>query len=95
MQHEIKIESRYFEAVLSGNKTFEVRLDDRDYNVDDIVILHEFNGIEITGRAVMVKITYILDDEFCGIKENYVVFSFKRVGMLNKSEDIFKWLQGK
>lgn len=72
--HELKIWPIYFEKVLSGEKTFELRKNDRDFQVGDVLILKEFNSglsdatgpervvIEergYTGREVKKKITYI------------------------------------
>ena len=43
MEHELKIYPKYFEDVISGKKTFEVRKNDRKFNIGDILILR--NGI--------------------------------------------------
>lgn len=40
--HELKILPEYFEKVLDGSKTFELRKDDRGFNVGDILILREY-----------------------------------------------------
>ena len=41
-KHKIKLHEKYFQAVLSGKKTFEVRSNhDRDYQPGDIVIMQE------------------------------------------------------
>lgn len=62
--HELKIWPEYFEAVVSGIKTFEVRKNDHDFKVDDTLHLREWNPETrcYTGRAVSVKVTYILKD---------------------------------
>ena len=76
--HELKIMPKYFDAVTSGEKTFEVRKKDRDFKVGDCVILSEFDGKEFTGRGCVREITYILDDpEYC--KDGYVVFGMRDV----------------
>lgn len=79
MTHDIKINSRYFKDILLGKKTFEIRLNDRNYQVNDILKLHEVFGEEYTGNQVMEKITYILSHKDFpeGIPEGYVVFSIK------------------
>jgi len=38
-KHFLKTWAEYFEAVKSGNKTFEVRVNDRDFKVGDILVL--------------------------------------------------------
>jgi len=40
-RHEHKILPEFFEAVILGFKTFEIRKNDRDYKVGDIVFLNE------------------------------------------------------
>jgi hypothetical protein len=39
--HHIKIDTQYADAVLSGLKPFEVRRNDRGYQVGDHLIMHE------------------------------------------------------
>ena len=76
MIHALKQLTPYFEAVLSGEKTFEIRLKDRDYRVGDLLALNEYDGERYTGRCCLVKIDYILDDSnYC--LENYVTMSIK------------------
>lgn len=41
--HELKCYSEYFSRIQSGQKTFEIRKNDRDYQVGDILILTETN----------------------------------------------------
>ena len=62
MKHELKTYPKYFEETLKGNKSFECRLDDRGFQVGDIVVLREWDNIKYSGREVSGKIKYILDD---------------------------------
>lgn len=41
MIHELKIESKYFTDILKGIKKFEIRKNDRNYQVGDYLILKE------------------------------------------------------
>ena len=59
MVHELKIKPLYFSKVLSGEKTFEIRIDDRNYSVGDILILNEFSNSRYTGNKVIVKVIYL------------------------------------
>lgn len=43
MHHELKIEPPYFQAVIDGRKTFEIRKNDRGYNAGDTVLLREYD----------------------------------------------------
>lgn len=72
-----KILPEYYDPVIKGIKTCELRKDDSDYCVGDVLILREWNGTEYTGRSVDVKITYILRDlpEF-GLKDGYAILCF-------------------
>lgn len=60
--HELKCWPCYFEDVLSGLKTFEVRKDDRGFYVDDILRLREFDiGTgTYTGRECLNKVIYLM-----------------------------------
>ncbi|EKD8217487.1 DUF3850 domain-containing protein [Listeria innocua] len=75
MTHKLKIDIKYFKAILSGKKNFEIRNNDRNFKVGDTVILQEITNDRIyTGREVTGIITYITDFEQ---KDGFVVFSFE------------------
>ena len=77
MIHALKIRCDYFDSVLSGEKTFEIRENDRDYRVGNMLALNEINGHgEYTGRSALVYIRYIFQDSEY-LKENYVAISIK------------------
>lgn len=59
MVHELKIWPEYFEAVCNGTKTFELRRNDRGFQVGDTLILKEWKD-EYTGRQVTCEVSYIL-----------------------------------
>jgi len=56
-----KIWPEYFEAVSSGKKKFELRLNDFEINEGDLLILEEWNSKtrEYTGRKIEKKVTYV------------------------------------
>ena len=73
--HELKIAPQYFREIANGNKPFEVRRNDRDYQVGDILKLREYDG-DYSGQEISAKVTYILDDPaYC--KDGYVVMGIK------------------
>ena len=42
--HELKLDIRYFDDVKSGKKNFDIRNNDRDFKVGDILELKRFDG---------------------------------------------------
>lgn len=77
MTHILKILPEYYEAVILGAKTFEVRKDDRGYQIGDVLVLREWRNGKHTGRDVRVIVTYILrDSEYC--KDGYCVIGIKK-----------------
>lgn len=59
--HELKISPKYFEDVCFGIKSFEIRKDDRDYKVGDLITLREYENGQYTGREIQkIPIRYIL-----------------------------------
>lgn len=79
MIHELKILPEYFDAVNCGKKNFEIRLNDRNYQKDDELILREWNGEGYTGRECRRWVGYIYygSGEY-GVAENTVVMALKR-----------------
>lgn len=62
--HDLKTHPEFFAAVDAGWKTFEIRLNDRDYQVGDMLKLREWNPTsqEYTGRYAFRRVTYITTD---------------------------------
>ena len=66
--HHLKTWPQFFEKVASGEKTFEIRKNDRDFKVGDVLVLREFDiygGVDgtYTGREYRCTVTYITDFE--------------------------------
>lgn len=79
MVHELKTLPKYFKAVKLGHKTFEVRKDDRDFQVGDDLCLREWDG-GYTGNETGKIITYILgreEDEKQFVPDGYVILGIK------------------
>lgn len=74
--HELKLLPEYFEGVNEGVKTFEIRKNDRDYQVKDFLRLREFDGEKYTGRELLREVTYKTNYEQ---KEGYVVLAITEV----------------
>lgn len=82
MMHIKKIESKYFNMQLDKSKQFEIRKNDCDYQVGDLMMLYEIEYDEImmdnyeTRRFIIVEITCIIDYEQ---KDGYVVLGTKEL----------------
>ncbi|MDO4331798.1 MAG: DUF3850 domain-containing protein [Eubacteriales bacterium] len=72
--HHIKLGASFFAEVESGEKTFELRKNDRDYKKGDILEMMEFKDGKNTGRIVRVLVTYILT-EFTGLEDGYCIMA--------------------
>lgn len=86
MIHELKTVQPYFDDVASGNKTFEVRKNDREFMVGDFLALNEYDpqqlpGMEYTGRCMLAQVTYILrTPEYC--KEGFITMGIDCAGII-------------
>ncbi|MBM3120389.1 MAG: DUF3850 domain-containing protein [Chloroflexi bacterium] len=77
--HELKTETEYYQAVERGDKSFEVRKNDRDFKIFDMVILHEVvHGIPTGRKLDPMEIVYILPGGIYGIAPDYCVMQLKR-----------------
>lgn len=77
--HDLKILPEYYTAVDKGVKTYELRFDDRNYAVGDMLILREWENGKYTGRRLTATITHILKD-FVGLTDGWAVLSIKKTG---------------
>lgn len=75
-EHELKTWPRYFRRIVSGEKTFEVRKNDRDFQVGDTLKLDEYDP-ELTppvmAQSIRVRVTYIMHGGQFGLEPGYVV----------------------
>ena len=74
--HYLKIEDKFLEDVLSGNKTFEVRVNDRAFQKGDLIVFRKPTDPNSFVRGT-ATISYVLSGY--GIKEDWVVFGLKDV----------------
>lgn len=76
MTHELKCWPEFFVAILVGRKTFEIRRNDRDFHVGDVLWLREWDPVSVnyTGESVRRKIKYITDFP-SGLRDGYVCMS--------------------
>jgi uncharacterized protein YneR len=104
--HELKILQQYFRAVVDGSKKFELRKNDRDYQVGDCIFLNEYDGNNYTGNSLPVMITYILKGGQYGLEEGYCILGLKDIEAKTKQQfqlgdtaymidDDYKYFEGK
>jgi len=61
MKIEKKIWPEYFNLIVEGRKKYEIRLNDFETNVGDIIILHEWDPEtkNYTGRRLEKEVTFV------------------------------------
>lgn len=90
MTHDLKTWKEYFEPIVSGHKTFEVRKNDRGFAEGDILTLIEtdFGGAGMTdhdltrvatGRRLDVMVRYILSGGSFGIEKDHCVMAIDKI----------------
>ena len=87
--HELKIWPEFFNAVLHGEKTFDVRYNDRAYESGDILELREWDpapDVQYTGRVLSRVITYVHHglgpgqiEPLRGIVKGYCILGLKMI----------------
>lgn len=77
--HVLKTRAPFFEQVKRGDKTFEVRKDDRGFQVGDLLLLREWDHHDerFTGRGVGVEVAYKLDGGEFGVEAGYCVLGIE------------------
>lgn len=80
--HDLKTWPAEFSEVTTGRKTFEWRLNDRDFLPGDLLLLREWEPTaeSYTGRVVLRKITQMSDghrEPFEGIPDGYAILSIQ------------------
>lgn len=86
--HYLKIKPEYYKDVECGLKTFELRKNDRNFQVGDVLMLIKLDGEgNETDQVCKVKVNYILKD--CpqyGLKDGYAI-----LGINANSREMFSF----
>lgn len=85
MIHELKLYTEYFKDVVSGEKTFEIRKNDRPFKKGDLLALNEYDGQYYTGKSCLVYIDYIMNNPDY-VKKDFVVMSIKPCCVYRQTE---------
>lgn len=79
--HILKIRKDFADAVFGGEKTFEIRLNDRGFQKGDTIIFNVIDDLMLPYdhplNSTAYEITYVLNG--WGLKEGYVVLAIKPV----------------
>lgn len=83
--HEFKVWPEFFAKLVSGDKTFEARRDDRGFAVGDTLVLREWDPRACedgppgyTGNEIRMRVTYILRGPSFGVEAGFVVMAVRR-----------------
>ncbi len=76
--HHLKVWPSYFEKIVRGEKPFELRKNDRDFQEGELLCLWEFGDGEYSDRAVLANVTYVLKDcpQF-GLMDGYCIMGVR------------------
>ena len=80
MNHELKTDPKYYQGVIDGKKRFELRKNDRDFSIGDVLRLREYDPQreldpimeKYTGRYCYVRVEYLLKGVM-GLKYGYCI----------------------
>jgi hypothetical protein len=76
MTHALKCWPEYFAAIAIGRKQFELRKDDRPFELGDTVLLQEYlpESEKYTGKELKFEISYVLRNApKMGLKPGYCI----------------------
>ena len=83
IRHDLKTLDRYYDAIVDGRKTFEVRLNDRAFQTGDIIRLRKVNDKGYYVDYILAwterRITYVLQGGQFGIEPRYCVLGLAPV----------------
>ena len=99
-EHVLKTDPAVFQDVLDGKKTFEIRFNDRGYQVGDLIVLKEtkFTGQQMregspliyTGREMQKQISYILSGY--GLQDGWVILGIQDI-KATKAQAVPEWIE--
>ena len=99
-EHVLKTDPAVFQDVLDGKKTFEIRFNDRGYQVGDLIVLKEtkFTGQQMregspliyTGREMQKQISYILSGY--GLQDGWVILGIQDI-KATKAQAVPEWIR--
>ena len=77
MTHELKYWPEYFKDIWSRQKCFEIRENDRDFKIGDVLQLREYDPhSKQYGRVTVREVVYITDYAN-GLRDGYVCMGLR------------------
>ena len=78
-RHVLKAWPEFFDAISEGRKTFEIRKNDRDFSVGDILELRRYEPTteHYSGEILERQITYMITGGKFGIEDGYAVLAIQ------------------
>lgn len=77
MRHELKCNRQYLRDITDGRKLFEVRRDDRGFEVGDLLFLREFDDGQYGESSIEARVSYLLRGGKFGIEDGFVVLGIR------------------
>lgn len=89
-EHRLKTWPSYFQAIVDGEKSFEIRQNDRGFRVGDVLVLEEYDVTRgaYTKRVQRVHVTYIFDgpsSEYFGLIAGFCIMGIELEDMWTRS----------
>lgn len=78
--HELKVKKPFYDDLFFQRKNFEVRKNDREFKVGDILHLKEYPNEDPRKKyGLLREVIYILEGGQYGLDSEYVVMGLKKV----------------
>lgn len=87
-KHNIKIRKEFADAIISGDKLFEIRENDRGYQKGDHIIFRAIDELGLSTKheinSTEYEITYVING--WGLKNGFVVLGIKQIIEADKED---------
>lgn len=78
--HELKVKQPFYDDLYFNRKVFEIRKNDRNYQINDILHLKEYPKEDWQNReGIFRKVVYLLKGGQYGLDKDYVILGLKEV----------------
>jgi len=80
--HKLVILKNNADEIFEGNKTFEIRRNDRSFQEGDVVVFKAFEHPEHPINSIEYEISCVVTEscaEGCGLRNDYVALGLKRL----------------